>query len=132
MASFDVHGFNGLLEDLERLGRFDDIAPRMMEAGMDVLEESVKAESAKHYDTGAMVASIKRTGIEASYNGGFYMCTRPTGKDAKGVRNMEKMAYLEYGVKGRPATPVITRAVLNAEADTVVAMREVFEREIGK
>ena len=33
MAQFDVHGFDGILTTLERFGRFDDVAPKMMEAG---------------------------------------------------------------------------------------------------
>ena len=44
---------------------------------------------------------------------------------------MEKLVWLEYGVKGRPATPVITAAVIRAEPKVMRAMREVFEQEIG-
>ena len=77
-----------------------------------------------------MAASIKPTGLMAGYGGGYYMCTRPTGRDKKGVRNMEKLAYLEFGVKGRPATPVITSAVIRAEPRVLQAMQEVFNREV--
>lgn len=130
MASFEVKGFEELLTQLDKLGRFDEVAPKMMKAGMEILQEEVVAEASKHKDTGAMAASIKPTGLMAGYGGGYYMCTRPTGRDKKGVHNMEKMVYLEFGVKGRPATPVITSAVIRAEPRVLQAMQEVFNREV--
>lgn len=132
MASFSISGVDELLARLNQLGKFDEVAPKMMKAGMKVLQKEVVAEASKHKDTGAMVESIKPTGLMASYGGGYYMCTRPTGKDKKGVRNMAKMAYLEYGVKGRPGVPVITAAVIKAEPGVIQAMQEVFTREINR
>ena len=132
MAQFSISGMDELLVKLNQLGRFDEIAPKMMKAGMEILQEEVVAEASKHKDIGAMVASIKPTGLMAGYDGGYYMCTRPTGRDKKGVRNMEKMVYLEYGVKGRPGVPVITAAVIKAEPKVVQAMQEVFTREISR
>lgn len=132
MAQFSISGMDELLVKLNQLGRFDEIAPKMMKAGMEILQEEVVAEASKHKDTGAMVASIKPTGLMAGYGGGYYMCTRPTGRDKKGVRNMEKMVYLEYGVKGRPGVPVITAAVIKAEPKVIQAMQEVFTREISQ
>lgn len=132
MAQFSISGMDELLVKLNQLGRFDEIAPKMMKAGMEILQEEVVAEASKHKDTGAMVASIKPTGLMAGYDGGYYMCTRPTGRDKKGVRNMEKMVYLEYGVKGRPGVPVITAAVIKAEPKVIQAMQEVFTREISQ
>lgn len=131
MARFDIEGFDDILAQLDRMARFDEVAPKMMDAGMEILQGEVIAEASKHQDTGAMVASIKPTGLMSGHGGGYYMYTRPTGKDKRGVRNIEKLAYLEYGVKGRPATPVITSAVLRAESRVLQAMREVFEREVG-
>ena len=148
MASFEVKGFEELLTQLDKLGRFDEVAPKMMKAGMEILQEEVVAEASKHKDTGEMVASIKPTGLQAGFDGGYYMCTRPTGyasgkgkwknaRKGKGegtghrrVRNMEKLVWLELGVKGRPATPVITSAVIRAEPRVLQAMQEVFNREV--
>ena len=132
MASFEVSGFDELLTTLERLGKFDEVAPKMMEAGMEKLQKEVVSAAEEHKDTGAMAQSIKPTGVEAGYSGGYYMCTRPTGKDKKGVRNMAKLCYLEFGVKGRAATPIITKAVSRAESQVVRAMKEVFENEVSQ
>ena len=104
MATFELDGFDELLTTLERLGRFDEVAPKMMDAGMEKLQKEVISAASEHVDSGDMVNSIKPTGLQAGYGGGYYMCTRPTGRDRKGVRNMEKMIYLEYGVKGRRLT----------------------------
>lgn len=148
MASFDVHGVDEFLARLDKLGRFDEMAPEMMGAGMEVLQKEVVAEASKHRDTGEMVESIHPTSISRNTNGGYYMCTRPTGyasgktwknaRKGKGegkgrtrVRNMEKLIWLEYGVKGRPATPVITKAVIRAEPGVLAAMRAVFKRKVG-
>lgn len=131
MASFEVKGFDELLTKLEQLGQFEEVAPKMMTAGMEKLQKEVVNAAEEHRDTGAMAQSIKPTGIETGYGGGYYMCTRPTGKDKKGVRNMAKMAYLEYGVKGRPAVPVISKAVIRAEPQVVQAMKRAFEDEVS-
>ena len=149
MAQFDISGFDSLLSKLERLGQFENIAPKMMEAGMEILQEEVIAEASKHKDTGEMVESIKPTGLTKSVDGSYYMCTRPTGYATKRkwrnsrkshgegsgrrkLRNMEKLIYLEYGVKGRPATPVIKSAVIRAELGVVNAMKKVFEQEVSR
>ncbi|MDY3251220.1 MAG: HK97 gp10 family phage protein [Candidatus Choladocola sp.] len=147
MAQFDVHGFDQILNKLDRLGQFERVAPKMMEAGMEVLQKEFIDEASKHRDTGEMVESIKPTGLIAEKNGSYYMCTRPTGyskkrknaRKGKGegkgkirVRNMEKLVWLEYGVKGRAATPIVKKAVIRARAGVINAMRDVFNMEVGK
>ncbi len=132
MAQFEINGFESLLAKLDQMGKFDDVAPKMMDAGMEILQESVVAAAEEHHDTGAMAASVKKTGLSKTGSGAYYMCTRPTGVDKKGIRNMEKMVWLEYGVKGRPATPVMTKAVIRAEPGVIEAMRNVFYREVGE
>ena len=95
-----------------------------------VIEKSVKKHAVKHEDTGDLIESVKKTGAQRNQNG-YYICVRPTGKDRKGVRNMEKMAALEYGVDGKqPATPVLTPAVKEVEVQVLMKMQEVFNREV--
>lgn len=148
MAKFDIQGFDKLMTELDRLGRFEEIAPKMLEESVGILKEEVIKEASKHRDTGEMVESIKETSTISGKGGGYYICVRPTGyasgkkwqnsrtisgKKAgkrERVRNMEKLVYLEFGVKGRPATPVLTTAVLNAEPKVIAKMREVFNREV--
>lgn len=131
MAQFNVQGFDELIKELEQLGKFDEIAPKMLEEAVPILEKEVVKQASKHQESGDMMESIKPTGATAGKSGGYYICVRPTGKDRKGIRNMEKMAWLEFGVHGRPATPVLKTAVLNAEPQVIKKMQEVFEREVG-
>ena len=35
MASFEINGFDELMATLDRLGRFEEVAPKMMESGME-------------------------------------------------------------------------------------------------
>lgn len=131
MAQFDVKGFDELIAQLDRMGRFEEIAPKMLEEAAPVLQEEVVRQATPHWVSGDMVGSIKKTGVTSGRTGGYYICVRPTGKDHNGIRNMEKMAWIEFGAKGRPATPVLTTAVLNASPAVREKMQEVFNREVG-
>lgn len=131
MAQFNVYGISELITKMNRMGAVEEIAPEMLEAGMEVLQPEVKAAAEKHRDSGAMADSIKPTGINHT-GSTYYVCTRPTGKDEKGVRNMAKAAYLEFGVKGRPAVPFITGAVIKVQGDVITAMRRAFEKKVAQ
>ena len=127
MAKFDIYGIDDLMKDLSQID-VDRIAPQMLEESVPILEKAVKAEAAKHKDTGAMEESIKATGADINAKG-YYICVRPTGRDEKGVRNMEKMIYMEYGTSKQKETPVLSPAVRNAEGPVLEKMQEVFNRD---
>lgn len=130
MAQFELEGIDDLMKDLDLLDT-ERIAPMMLEESAPILEEAVTKKASAHKDTGDMVNSIKKTKAGRNQTR-YYIAVRPTGKDRKGVRNMEKMAALEYGVDGKqPATPVLTPAVHEAEAPVLEKMQEVFDRETG-
>lgn len=127
MAKFDIYGIDDLMKGLSQID-VDRIAPKMLEESVPILEKAVKAEAAKHKDTGAMEESIKATGADINAKG-HYICVRPTGRDEKGVRNMEKMIYMEYGTSKQKETPVLSPAVRKAEGPVLDKMQEVFNRE---
>ena len=130
MAKFDIHGIDDFMKEISQID-IDRIAPKMLEESAPILEKSVRAESAKHRDTGAMEESIKATGANKNARG-HYICVRPTGRDEKGVRNMEKMVYMEYGTSKQEATPVLSPAVRKAEDPVTEKMQEVFNREVDR
>lgn len=130
MAKFDIHGINDFMKEISQID-IDRIAPKMLEESVPILEKSVRAESAKHRDTGAMEESIKATGANINARG-HYICVRPTGRDEKGVRNMEKMVYMEYGTSKQEATPVLSPAIRKAEDPVTEKMQEVFNREVDR
>lgn len=131
MAQFEIEGIDGLMKDLDMLDA-ERLAPIILEEAVPILEKSVRGRASRHRDSGDMVSSIKPTTVKRN-DIGYYIAVRPIGRGRKGVRNMEKMAALEYGVDGKqPATPVLTPAVHEAEAPVLAKMQEVFDRETGQ
>ena len=129
---FDIKGdLDDLIADLNAMD-VDRLAPMMLEEAAPILEQEIKSRASAHRDTGDMVRSIKPTKVKNN-DSGYYISVRPTGKDKKGVRNMEKMAYLEFCAPGhnQSATPVLTPAVRKAEPEVLDKMQDVFNREMG-
>lgn len=129
MAQFQVKGIRELTQRLGQMGSVEEIASQMLEEAAPVLQKTMVQKAQPHKDTGAMAASIKPTEPTRG-NRGYEIVVRPTGKDKKGVRNMEKMIHLEYGTSRQLATPVVLPAVKEAESEVIKKMTEVFEREI--
>ena len=119
------------VRQLERLSNFDEIAPKILDETVPILEKYVKSETAKHNRTKDMLNSIKKT--KANKNKyGWFVTVRPTGKDRKGVRNMEKMAHAEYGTSKQPPTPILTKALNDARQEVTDKMQEIFNEVVGK
>ena len=132
MGKFDFEIPADFIKQLGRLADVDRFAPKMIDEAIPILLDNVKAETAHHRQTGDMYKSIKPTKAKKTKSGGYFASVRPTGKDSNGVRNMEKLAYLEYGTKKQPATPVLTKALKDSENAVMKKMQEVFEREVSK
>lgn len=140
MAKFEFAGLDMMVEELERIGKIDKLAPKMIEAATPILVENLKnnvrTAAGNGYATGELVASIGATDTEKnSY--GYFSAVRPVGKDSKGMRNGEKMAYLEYGTsrngkQHQPPRPVLTRTLHESEDAVLKRMQEVFDAEVGK
>lgn len=131
MANFSMTGLDDLISDIDAI-TMERLAPIMLEEASPILKREVMSRANAHRDSGHMADSIKAT--KANRTGdGYSIVVRPTGKDSKtGVRNMEKMAYLEYGTSKQAATPVISPAVRASENEVVEKMQEVFNREVDK
>ena len=130
MARLELQGIDDLMKGLSQLD-VDKIAPIMLDEAAPILEKAVKKRTAVHKDTGALQASIKPTKSKRTGDG-YSITVRPTGKDEKGVRNMEKAAYLEYGTSKQAARPFIGETVRAVEPKVLNKMQEVFEREVEK
>ena len=131
MAKFDFNIPDGFIKQLGRLSDVDRIAPKMIDEAIPILLDNVKRETARHKLAGDMHKSIKATRAKKSPKGGFYALVRPTGTDSKGVRNIEKMVYLEYGTSTQASAPTLTKAIKDSETAVLKKMQEVFEREVG-
>ena len=62
MAQFNVYGISELITKMNRMGAVEEIAPEMLEAGMEVLQPEVKAAAEKHRDsTGISIKNRRLT-----------------------------------------------------------------------
>lgn len=106
------------------------LAPLALEQSAPIVEKKLIQLSEPHKRTGAMVKSIKAQ--KASKNkDGYSIFVGPSGVDKKtGTRNMEKLAFLEFGVRAhnQPATPVIVPAVRTTHDDVCDSMQDVFNK----
>lgn len=106
------------------------IAPLALEQSAPIVQKKLIQLSEPHKRTGAMVKSIKAQKANKSGDG-YSIFVGASGVDRKtGIRNMEKMAFLEFGVRAhnQPATPVITPAVRATHDDVCDSMQGVFNK----
>lgn len=134
MGKFDFEFDSALTRQLESLADFDNIAPKILEGSVAVLERYVKAETAKHKESGDMYNSVK-AGKPNKNKYGWYVSVYPRGNDSKGVRNMDKMAHLEYGYidksgKQVAPKPILTKALNDAREEVEDIMQELFNEVI--
>lgn len=132
---FQTMGFDEFAKELEELGNVDKYAPAMLNAATPILEKSlksrVKREANRGYASGDLANSIKAKKPGKNEYGHYVMVTAG-GRDRKGVRNNEKLAYLNYGTTKQEARPVITGAITDAETDCLEAMQQKFNEVTGK
>ena len=131
---FQSMGFDDFAKELEELGNIDKYAPEMLSAAAPILEKELKGQVKKEANRGYATGDLERS-IKAKKPGkneyGHYVVISADGKDRKGVRNNEKLAYLNYGTSKQQARPVISKAVQNSENDCLDAMQEKYNEVTG-
>lgn len=140
MARVQLDGLDDLMEELEKYSDIGKVAPKMIDSATPILEKNIKKNiqqaANRGYATGELAESVKAT--EAKQNNyGYFAAVGVTGTDSRGVRNGEKMAYLEYGTmkdgKQRTAPhPVMQRSINESETPCLEKMQQVFDMEVGK
>ena len=134
--SIQVIGFDDLIKKLEKLSdkaKVDDITKKAVDAARGVVASSMQSaiassEHGKH-STGSVSASVISTDAKVNSYGTFSVAM-PTGRDAKGKRNAEKAAYLEYGTSKLTARPWRARATASAEGQCVKIMEDILKSEM--
>ena len=125
MARFEMKGMD-LMQALEGLDGAE-IADAALRAATPIYQKTIIRYAGKHQRTGAMVRSIEASEPKSNKYG-RYVVIRPRHKDAKGVRNAEKLGYLEYGTAKQAATPVMKPATADAEQPCLRAMEAEVDR----
>lgn len=131
---FESFGFDELAKELDKLGKVDELAPKMLKAAAPILEKELKSQVKQEADRGYANGDLEKS-IRANKPGenhlGHYVSVTAKGKDRKGMRNNEKLAYLHYGTSKQMARPVISKAIKNTEKDCLDAMQEEFNEVTG-
>lgn len=143
MARAKAIGFSEVDKMFNKLMHPEGMAIKAVNAAAPVIEKNMKAEIAsaanrvdgkgRPYSTGELAASVSATDArENAY--GVFSAVRPTGKDKKGTRNAEKMAYLEYGVAthGQEPHPIRQKVIRQSEEKCLKIMKEVIDSEVDK
>ena len=123
--------FEGLEKQFEQLENFEEIAVKILNECVPILEKNVIKECGAHKRTADMMNSVKKTKVTKRQDG-FGVVVRPTGKDRNGVRNMEKMAHAEYGTSKQSSTPILSKAITDSQEEITNRMQEIYNREVTK
>ncbi len=130
MGKFDFEIPDEFIKKLGKLEDVEKLSKKMIDEAIPILEIRVISEISKHKSSGDLSKSIKKSKAKKAKNGAYIASVFPTGKDKKGVRNAEKLIYLEYGTSNQNATPTLSKALKDSEREALNKMQEVFEREI--
>jgi len=139
MAKFTFNFDTELTKQLERMADYENIAPKLLKGAVPILKKRVIEETDKYHEYSQdkeLVSSIKETAPKENKNG-WFISVRPVGTDSDGVRNMEKMAHLEFGYNSKlgkhiSAKPILTKALNEARDEVTEKMQELFNEVVNE
>ena len=142
MAKATMRMPDEFLLKVSRLGeKTDEILPRVLKAGGDVVEEKVKsnlkrvignATKEESRSTGELVSALGVSSAKQDRNGNFnvkvgFSEPRPDGKS-----NAMIAGVLEYGKSGQPPKPFLKPAKSASKNACINAMISALEKEVEK
>ena len=142
MAKVQVKMPEEFLLRLSRLGdKTDEIIPKVLEAGGEVVEQKVRANLSavigrdtkeESRSTGELLSALGVTPAKIDRDGNYnvkvgFSEPRPDGRSNAMIANV-----LEYGKSGQPAKPFMKPARSAARAPCIEVMKTAFEREVEK
>ena len=126
---------------LSRLGdRTDEIIPKVLEAGGEVVEARVKSNlqsvigsgtKEKSRSTGELVGALGVSPAKQDKDGNFNVKVGFADGRSDGRSNAMIAGALEYGKHGQPARPFLKPAKSSSKNACIDAMKAAFEREVG-
>ena len=143
MARMNISGFGNVEKMLNQLKQPEKMAIRAVGEARPIVEKALKSQiravstrtykNGKKYSTGGLAESIESTPVKKN-NLGVYSVVKPEGENERGLRYVEEMAYLEYGVRshGQEPRPVRAAAVAQSENAVMQVMEEVIGAEVDK
>ena len=119
MAKFKCDGLDLVISEFSSFAQQTFVKDALKQAAPTV-EKEMKRET-----------SVKTTGPK-QVGSEWQVEIAPSGTDSKGVRNAEKLAYLEYGTSKQTATPVVAPVVARTEDRVVREIQTYIEKKLEK
>ena len=127
-------------DQLERLEKIDDVAPKMLQAAAPIAVDAIKKRLRPHRQTGELIRSVKASKPKEAKVGGYILkinfvgydkTRKPTPSQPRGVPNAVKAAGIEYGNATEEPKPFLQSAAKDCEADVAEAMQRKFAVEMA-
>jgi len=125
---------------VSRLGeKTDEILPRVLKAGGDVVEEKVKsnlkrvignATKEESRSTGELVSALGVSSAKQDRNGNFNVKVGFSEPRPDGISNAMIAGVLEYGKSGQPPKPFLKPAKSASKNACINAMISALEKEV--
>ena len=142
MARCDIKMPDDFLLKLSRLGdKTDEIIPKVLEAGGEVVEAKVKSNlqsvigkgiQGENRSTGELVSALGVSSAKQDRNGNFNVKVGFSEPRSDGKSNAMIAGILEYGKHGQPPKPFMKPARRQSKNATVEAMKEKFNQEVER
>ena len=142
MAKVDIKMPEDFLMNVSRLAdKTDEIIPKVLEAGAEVVEDKVRSNlqsvigSGTKYDsrsTGELLRSLGTSPALQDRNGDFDIKVGFSEPRSDGDSNAKIATILEYGKSGQPAKPFLKPAKTASRQECIDAMTRVLEEEVEK
>ena len=140
MAKVEIKIPEDFLLKLSRLGeRTDEIIPKVLEAGGDVVLSKVKSNLSsvvgsgtkeKSRSTGELERSLGLSPAKQNRDGNWDVKVGFTEPRSDGGSNAKIANVLEYGRHGQPAKPFLKPAKSQSKNSAIEAMKAKFESEV--
>lgn len=142
MAKVQMKMPEDFLMKVSRLAdKTDEIIPKVLEAGAEVVEDKVRSNlqsvigSGTKYDsksTGELLRSLGTSPALQDRNGDFDIKVGFSEPRSDGDSNAKIATILEYGKSGQPAKPFLKPAKTASRQECIDAMTRVLEEEVEK
>ena len=119
----------------------DEILPRVLEEGVEVVERTVrsnlsaaigKGTKETSRSTGQLLSALGTSSARQDKDGNFNVKVGFSEPRSDGDSNAKIAAILEYGKSGQPPRPFMKPAKTKSKAECIAAMERKLEEEISK
>ena len=129
-----------LLKISKLADKTDEIVPKVLEAGAEVVESKVRAnlKSAigksreRSRSTGELLSSLGVSPVKQNRDGDFDIKIGFSEPRSDGGSNAKIATILEYGKSGQPARPFMKPAKTASKSACIRAMEDKFTEEVEK